>query len=55
MQVQSASEKGESFLEASIPIEPGCQGGDYQYQVTAIDESGNLRRWKGSYSVGNGP
>ncbi len=54
IQVQQVSEKGTSFLVAIIPIEADCAPGQYRYQVTAIDESGNLRRWDGSYTVASG-
>jgi hypothetical protein len=51
LQVQAASEKGVGFLVAIIPVEENCPPGQYKYQVTAIDEAGNLRRWSGSYTV----
>jgi hypothetical protein len=35
-----------------LPIASDCPVGQYNYQVTAIDESGNLRTWTGSYKVG---
>jgi hypothetical protein len=52
MPVQAASEKGARFLAAVIPVDADCPPGRYGYQVTAIDEAGNLRRWSGSYAVG---
>lgn len=49
--VQAFSDKNEQFYTLTIPIEASCTAGQYAYQVIAIDESGNLQRWKGSYSV----
>jgi hypothetical protein len=54
LQVQTASEEGVGFLAATIPIEANCPPGQYGYQITAIDEAGNVRRWNGSYAVGAG-
>jgi hypothetical protein len=53
LEVQPASEKGVGFLVATIPVDAGCPPGQYKYQVTFIDESGNLRRYSGSYGVGS--
>jgi hypothetical protein len=53
LQVKTVSEKGVAFFAAEIPIEANCPSGQYVYQVTAIDEAGNLRRWSGNYSVGS--
>jgi hypothetical protein len=52
-QVQAVSDANVDFLEAAIPIETDCPPGQYKYQVTAIDETGNVRRWNGSYTVGS--
>jgi hypothetical protein len=49
--VQSISDNNEQFYTLTIPIESNCAAGMYAYQVIAIDESGNLQRFKGSYSV----
>ena len=51
LQGETASEKGLNYLLVKIPVEPNCLPGQYKYQVTAIDETGNLRRWAGSYKV----
>ncbi len=51
LQAQPASERSVSYLAVSIPIEEVRQGGAYGYRVTAVDESGNVRNWKGSYQV----
>jgi hypothetical protein len=51
LQVQTATEKEGSFFLAAIPIEVNCPPGQFPYDVTAIDESGNLRRWIGNYKV----
>lgn len=52
-QAQSASGDNEQFFVITIPIDANCVSGQYSYQVTAIDESGNLQRWTGRYSVGS--
>jgi hypothetical protein len=51
LQAQAASEKEARYAVAMIPIESNCPPGQYTFQITAIDESGNLRRWTGSYKV----
>jgi hypothetical protein len=52
-QTQAFSEKNEQFFAITIPVDVNCPAGQHRYQVTAIDESGNLRRFSGNYSVGN--
>ena len=49
--VREGSEAGEEFLTATIHVEADCLPGQYNYQITAIDEVGNLRRWNGTYTV----
>jgi hypothetical protein len=51
LQVQAANEKEGKFFLAAIPIEMSCPPGQFPYEATAIDESGNLRRWNGHYNV----
>ncbi len=51
MQAEAPSEKGSEYFVVKLPIEPDCPAGEYRYQVTAIDESGNLRNWQGTYKV----
>jgi hypothetical protein len=51
LKVQPSSENGIDYLSTEIPIDENCLPGEYAYQITAIDESGNLRRWNGSYTV----
>ncbi len=51
LQGQAASEKGAEYFALLIPIAADCLPGEYGYQTTAIDESGNLRNWKGRYRV----
>ena len=51
-QAVAASEKGSDFLIVRLPVDANCAPGEYGYQVTAIDEDGNLRRWTGKYKVG---
>jgi hypothetical protein len=44
-------DKGAGYFTAKIPVEPNCPAGNYKFSVTAVDESGNLRTWPGSYKV----
>jgi hypothetical protein len=53
IQADAASEPGSGVFVVKIPIDPNCSPGEYKYQVTAIDETGNLRRYSGSYRVAN--
>ena len=39
------------FISCVLPVESGTAAGRYGYDVTAVDESGNLRRFKGTYMV----
>lgn len=50
LQSQADSEKDGAFV-VTIPVEEDCAPGTYRYQVSAIDESGNLRKWAGHYTV----
>ena len=38
-------------ISVTIPVEAGTAPGEYGYSITAIDESGNLKNFTGSYSV----
>jgi hypothetical protein len=53
-QAQAATDKEEKFFQATIQIEMNCSVGQFPFEATAIDESGNLRRWKGNYKVAGG-
>ncbi|MBN2242166.1 MAG: hypothetical protein JW793_05710 [Acidobacteria bacterium] len=53
-QAQADSDPASVYILGKIPIEADCAPGEYGYQVTAIDESGNLRRWRGAYTVTGG-
>jgi hypothetical protein len=50
-QALAASEKDINYFFVTIPIEAGCPPGQYNVQITAVDEGGNLRRWTNSYRV----
>jgi hypothetical protein len=54
LQAQAAAEKEGRYFLATLPIDANCPAGRFPYEVTAIDESGNLRRWKGNYEVTSG-
>jgi hypothetical protein len=51
VQPKAVSEKGVSYFSAVIPIEAGRPPGEYNYELTVVDESGNLRCWDGKYRV----
>jgi len=51
VQAQAVSEKDADYVAAMIPIGTDCAPGEYPYSVTVIDESGNLRNWRGRYKV----
>jgi hypothetical protein len=51
VQPKVISEKGVSYFSAAIPIEADRPPGEYNYEMTVVDESGNLRSWDGKYRV----
>jgi hypothetical protein len=51
LQAQTASEKNAGYMAVMIPLEVNCPPGQFTYQITAVDEAGNLRRWSGTYTV----
>jgi hypothetical protein len=51
LQAQAPSDKGAGYFLVKLPVEPNRPAGEYKYQITAIDESGNLRTWTGTYKV----
>jgi len=50
-QAQADIDPASESILCKIPVEADCAPGEYGYQITAIDESGNLRRWMGGYKV----
>jgi hypothetical protein len=50
-QAQAPVEKEAGTLFVNLPIEAGRQPGSYVYSVTAVDEEGNVRNWRGTYMV----
>lgn len=50
-QAQPPAEKEAGYMFVNLPIEAGRQPGPYTYAVTAIDEEGNVRNWRGTYTV----
>jgi hypothetical protein len=42
------------YISCILPVEAGTAAGLYGYDVIAVDESGNLRRFKGTYTVTSG-
>ena len=53
VQAQASPEKDKEYLLANIPVAADCPAGQYNYEVIAMDEGGNLRRWTRSYMVGS--
>lgn len=51
LQAQAAPENDRQYAAVAIPIEATCPPGQYNYEITGIDEAGNLRRWTRSYTV----
>jgi hypothetical protein len=51
LQPQAAAQKGADYLPVVISVDSTCPPGNYQYRVTAVDDSGNVRRWNGNYRV----
>ncbi|HYK88059.1 MAG TPA: hypothetical protein VE398_04785 [Acidobacteriota bacterium] len=51
LQAQAGQEKGASYIAVSVPIEEGRKPGQYGYRIIAVDESGNVRNWRGKYTV----
>ena len=51
LQAQLAPEKNAAFMTVALPVETNCSPGQYKYQITAVDEAGNLRHWSSSYTV----
>ncbi len=54
-QAQADTDPASEFILCKIPVAADCAPGEYDYQITAIDESGNLRRWSGVYKVASSP
>jgi len=50
-QAQADTDPDSNYILGKIPLEADSRPGEYSYQITAIDESGNLRRWNGVYKV----
>jgi hypothetical protein len=51
VQARQATEAGVSFFKAEVAIEVDRRPGDYGYAAIAVDGTGNLRHWRGSYQV----
>jgi hypothetical protein len=50
IQAQPTSENS-NYLSINFPINADCPPGNYDFRLTAVDESGNLRHWTGFYFV----
>jgi hypothetical protein len=48
-------QKNSEYMTVVVPVDANCPQGKYEYQVTAVDEAGNVRRWNGSYLVALAP
>jgi hypothetical protein len=53
LQVRMFAQKSAESITTSIilPVDANCPPGEYKYQIIAVDEVGNLRRWDGDYRV----
>jgi hypothetical protein len=51
LQAQAPSQKNAEYITVTLAVDANCPPGKYEYSITAVDESGNLRRWNGSYLV----
>jgi hypothetical protein len=51
LQAQAGSEGADRFFAVDVPIESDRRAGAYELVITAVDESGNVRTWKKSYSL----
>jgi len=51
LQARAGAEGATRFFAVDIPIEAGRGAGTYEMVITAVDESGNVRVWKKSYSL----
>jgi len=51
LQARSPAGKKADYVLVNLPIEAGRQSGSYAYAVTAVDEEGNVRNWRGTYVV----
>jgi hypothetical protein len=51
LQAQAPPGKDKAYIFVDLPIEAGRQPGSYKYSVTAVDETGNVRNWLGTYTL----
>jgi hypothetical protein len=51
LQAQAPPGKETAYMVVDLPIEAGRQPGSYKYSVTAVDEAGNVRNWRGTYNL----
>ncbi|MGH7771902.1 MAG: hypothetical protein ACREQA_06655 [Candidatus Binatia bacterium] len=51
LQGQTSGEKETKFILVEIPIDERRQPGRYSLRTIAVDETGNIRHWEGSYAV----
>lgn len=53
LQAQASRDKDVEYMSVRIPVEANCPPGQYSFEITAMDEAGNMRRWTRSYTVGS--
>lgn len=53
LQAHASPENDREYISATIPVEATCPPGQYNCEIIAIDEAGNLRRWVKTYVVGS--
>jgi hypothetical protein len=54
VQARQDLEKGVSYFRAEVPVEMDRRPGEYGYVTIAVDETGNVCHWRGSYRVSAG-
>jgi hypothetical protein len=51
LQARASVEKEAKFSWVDLPIEADRKPGSYNLKIVALDEGGNVRTWKGTYTV----
>jgi hypothetical protein len=51
LQARTLAQKSAESISIIMPVDANCPPGEYTYQIIAVDEAGNLRRWNGNYRV----
>lgn len=49
--IEGKAGEGGRFVVVEIPVDNKRSPGKYNFRITAVDDSGNVRHWNGSYDV----